>query len=152
MKISRQNLDFDLEKWRDWHVIVIAKPLYGKSALDYYGRFMHGVDNEILKEFATQVNENFETRTLYPKAPVSVIPERYMYFLESTDLKTWLKDFWRNMKEFVELNRTTIHARKILVDLHRDSAPVPDFFLVAVERSFAEYFAEDEVDEIVLMR
>jgi hypothetical protein len=151
MKMSRQNLDFDAEKWRDWHVVVIAKPQYQASALDYYGRFIHGVDTETLHDFAKQVNENFETRTLHPKAPVSAIPERYMQFLESTDLKTWLKDFWRNMKEFVDLNRSSIHAKKILVDLHRDSSLVPDFFLVAVERSFAEYFAEGEVDEIVIM-
>jgi hypothetical protein len=113
---------------------------------------MHGVDTETIEEFATQANENFETRTLYPKAPVSAIPERYFYFIEHTNLIDYLNDFWRNIKEFVEANRTIIHARKILVDLHRDNDPVPDFFLTAAERAFAEYLAEDEVDEIVIMR
>lgn len=152
MKMSRKNMDSNFEQWRDWHVIVIARPLYGMSALDFYGRVMHGVDTETIEEFAKQVNENFETRTLYPKAPVSAIPERYLYFIEHTNLIDYLNDFWRNIKEFVEANRTMIHARKILVDLHRDSDPVPDFFLTAAERAFAEYLAEDEVEEIVLMR
>jgi len=150
MKMSRKDMDGNFEQWRDWHVIVIAKAQFGYAALDFYGRVMHGVDNNILEEFATQVNENFETRTLYPKAPISAIPMRYFQFMEETKLVDWLKDFWRNMKEFADLNKSTIHARKILVDLHRGCDAVPDFFLVAVERSLAEYFSDDEVDEIVI--
>jgi hypothetical protein len=152
MKIARKDPDSNFEQWHDWHVLVIAKPLYGMSALDFYGRVMHGVDTETIEQFAKQVNDNFETRTLYPRAPVSAIPERYMYFIDHTNFIVWLDDFWRNIKEFAEANRTTIHAGKILVDLHRDSDPVPDFFLTAAERAFAEYLAEDEVDEIVIMR
>jgi hypothetical protein len=152
MKISRRDLDYNFEQWRDWHVIVIAKPLYGMSALDFYGRVLHGADTETIEQFAKQVNENSETRTLYPKAPISAVPENYFYFVEHTNLMNYINDFWRHIKEFVELNRTMIHARKILVDLHRDSDPVPDFFLTAAERAFAEYLAENEADEIVIMR
>jgi|GEM_PF-711087 len=151
MKMSRQKIDGNFEQWRDWHKIVLAKAEQGYAAMDFYGRVMHGVDNPTLREFANQVNEKFATLTIYPKAPISSIPLRYMEFMEESSLTKWLNDFWRNMKEFVELNRTQIHARKILVDLHRGCDPVPDFFLTAVEKSFTEYFQEDEVDEIVLL-
>jgi hypothetical protein len=150
MKMSRKDMDGNFEQWRDWHVIVLAKAQFEYAALDFYGRVMHGVDNKILTDFAQQVNEAFETRTLYPTAPISAIPLRYMEFMEQAKLIDWLKDFWRNMKEFVDLNRSAIHARKILVDLHRGCDPVPDFFLTAVEKSFAEYFADDEIDEVVI--
>ena len=151
MKISRKNLDGNFEQWRDWHGIVISKPLYGMSALDFYARVLHGADTETIEGFAALVNETDKTQTLYPKAPVSSIPERYFQFMDQTNLIVHLNDFWRNMKEFVDLNRATIHAKKILVDIHRDGSPVPDFFLTAVERSLAEYLAEGEVDEIVLL-
>ena len=152
MKISRKNLDGNFEQWREWHVIVISKYLQGMSALDFYARVLHGADTETIEGFATLVNETDKTQTLYPKVPVSSIPERYFQFMDQTNLIVHLNDFWRNMKEFAELNRATIHAKKILVDIHRDGSPVPDFFLTAVERSLAEYMAEGEVDEIVLMR
>jgi hypothetical protein len=143
-------MDGNFEQWRDWHKIVLAKAEYGYAALDFYGRVMHGMENQDLRDFANLVNEKFATLTLYPKAPISAVPMRYMEFLDETPLIKWLKDFWRNMKEFSELNKDSIHAKKILVDLHRGCDPVPDFFLTAVERSFAEYFADGDVDEIVL--
>jgi hypothetical protein len=153
MKLSRRDLDFsNVEQWRDWHVITLSKSQYGKSALDFYARVLHGVDTQTIEAFGKEIGESDETRTLYPKAPVSAIPERYLWFVEQTNLTIHLPDFWRNMKEFVEMNRSTIHARKILVDLHRDGSLVPDFFLTAVERSFAEHFKEDEIDEIVIMK
>jgi hypothetical protein len=152
MEISRKNLDSNFEQWRDWHVIVIAKPTLNFSALDFYARVMHGVEIETIEAFATRVNEHFETLTLHPKAPISAIPERYFHFIEDTNLIVHLKDFWRNIKEFVEANRDQIHAKKILVDLHRGSDPVPDFFLTAFERAFQEYLTEGEVDEVVLLR
>jgi hypothetical protein len=150
MKISRKEQDYDFEQWRAWHVLTIAKD--GLSALDIYGRGMHGVDTEIIQRFADQINQDDKAGSLYPKAPVSAIPWRYFGYIEEYDLPTHLDDFRRHIKEFIELNRTKIHAKRILIDFHRDSDPVPDFFLTATERVLKEYAAGNEIDEIVLLK
>jgi hypothetical protein len=150
MKISRKEGDSDFEQWRDWHVLTISK--VGLSALDIYARGMHGVDTETINKFAAQIDRNDEVGSLYPKAPVSAIPWRYFGFIEEFDFPNHMDDFGRHIKEFIELNRTKINARRILVDFHRDSDPVPDVFLKAAEEVFKEYAAENEIDEIVLLK
>ena len=150
MKISRKEQDSDFEQWRDWHILTISKE--GLSALDIYARGMHGVDTEIIHRFAEQINQDDEVGSLYPKAPVSAIPWRYFTFIEEFDFPNHMDDFRRHIKEFIEMNRTKIHARRILVDFHRDSDPVSDVFLIETERVFKEYAAENEIDEIVLLK
>ena len=150
MKIYRKEQDSDFEQWRAWHVLTISK--IGLSALDLYARGMHGVDTEIINKFAAQINRDNAAGTLYPKAPVSAIPWRYFDYLEEYDLLNHLDAFERNLKEFIDLNRDKIHARRILVDFHRDSDPVSNFFLTAAERVLKEYVTGNEIDEIALMK
>ena len=151
MKITTKSIDSDFEQWRGWHIIVIAKALLGHSALDFYARFMHGIDAETINKFADQVNVEDKTATLCPAAPVSAVPVRYFMYTEIVDIPNYVDDFKKNIIEFIELNRTAIKARKILVDLHRDSDPVSYLYLRAAEQTFQEYAADAEIDEIVLL-
>jgi hypothetical protein len=150
MAITRKEQDNNFEQWRDWHVLTMAKPCM--AALELYARGMHGIDIEAVQEFADKVNRNDDVETLYPTAPVTAIPFRYFTYIEEFELPIYLEDFKRHIKEFIELNRTKIHARKILVDFHRDSDNVPDFHLTTTERAFREYLTENEVDEVVVLR
>jgi len=150
MKIYRKEQDNDFEQWRDWHVLTIAKARL--AALELYARGMHGVDLETIKSFSEQINQNDEVGTLYPKAPVSAIPFRHISYTEEYDMANYLDDFRRHIKDFIEINRTKIHARRILVDFHRDAGPVSDFPLTAAERAFKDLLTENEVDEIALMK
>ncbi len=151
MKITTKNIDSDFEQWRGWHIIVIAKALIGHSALDFYARFMHGIDTETIHKFADQVNDQDKTATLYPAAPVSAVPVRYFMYTEIVDIPDYVDDFKKNIREFIEQNRATIKARKILIDLHRDSDPVSYLYLRAAEQTFKEYAVDGEIDEVVLM-
>ena len=150
MKIYRKEQDSNFEQWRDWHVLTISKG--GWAALDLYGRGMHGIDTEIVQGFAARINRDDAVGTLYPEAPVSAIPWRYFDYIEEYDLPNHLDAFRGHIKQFLDLNRTKIHARRILVDFHRDSDPVSEFFLTATERALKEYAAGDEIDEIVLLK
>ena len=144
-------MDSDFEQWRGWHVVVIAKPLLGHSALDFYARFMHGVDTETIHRISDQANDQDRIATLYPAAPVSIVPMRYFTYTEIVDIPNYVDDFKKNIKEFIELNKSTIKARKILVDLHRDSDPVSYLYLRGVEQIFKECAAGDDIDEVVLL-
>lgn len=150
MKMSRRNPDAYFIQWRDWHVLTMAKAR--GAALELYARGVHSLDIEIVDKFSEQVIESDKTGTLYPKAPVSAIPFRYFNYTEEFDIPNYLDDFRDHIKQFLEINRNQIHARKLLVDFHRDSDPVSDFYLTAAERAFTELVDENEFDEIALMK
>jgi hypothetical protein len=151
MKMYRIDPDCDFAKWRDWHVLTIAKA--SGSALEIYAWGVYGVDTETIKKFADRINEKYETDSLYPKAPVSALPFRYFHFVEEDDFfRYYADDFRKHFQQFLEINRTKVKARKILVDLHRDSDPVWDCFLTATEKAVNEFVADDEIDEVALMK
>lgn len=151
MKIWRKDPDNNFGQWRDWHVLTIAKA--SGSALEVYAWGVYGVDLETIVKFVDQINEKNQVACLYPDAPISALPFTYFHFLEEDDFGMYYLDaFNRNMQEFIELNRTKVHARKILVDLHRDSDPVWDCYLTAAEKAFKNFADENDFDEIVLMK
>jgi hypothetical protein len=150
MKMYRTDPDGNFDKWRDWHVITIAKA--SGAALEIYAWGVHHLDLDTIRQFADQVNEKCEALTLYPKAPISALPFRYFKFMDEYDFPQYLDEFRLHLQQVIELNRTQIHARKILVDFHRDSDPVWDCYLYSAEKFFKEFLAEDEVDEIALMK
>jgi hypothetical protein len=150
MNIFLKEPDNDFEQWRDWHVLTMAKPRM--AALELYARGIHGLDLETIQKFADQLNQNGGVETLYPAAPISSIPFRFFTYYEECELPRCLDDFRDHIKAFIEMNRSKIHARKVLVDFHRDSDPVSDFFLTATERAFKDLSAENDFDEIAIMK
>jgi hypothetical protein len=150
MKIYRQDQDNNFEQWRDWHVITVAQERGG--ALELYARSIHGIDPSEIKKFTGEVNEKNEPLTLYPKAPLSALPYRYFNFMEDYDFPYVIDEFRKYIEQWAEINRTEIKARKILVDFHRDSAPVNDCYLTAAERAFPDFMKEGEADIVALMK
>jgi len=51
---------------------------------------------------------------------------------------------------FIEVNRSKIHARKILIDFHVSPETVPESYLSATEEVLRDHANENEFDEIVL--
>jgi len=150
MKMYRTDQDNNFEKWRDWHVLTIAKAR--GAALEVYAWGLYGVDTETLEKLAKQANEKYEACTLYPKAPVSCLPFRYFHFMEEYAFWEYTEDMKNHLRQFLEINRNQVKSRKLLIDFHRDSDPVSDCYLTTAERVFNELVAEDEVDEIALMK
>lgn len=54
MKITCQPQEIDPNRFKDWHKLVVAEA--GFSMLDIYGRHKHGIDTQIIQQFADQVN------------------------------------------------------------------------------------------------
>jgi hypothetical protein len=148
MEITRQNQDTDSERWLDWHILTVAEA--GFSMLDTYGRHKHGVDIETIKSFADQINDRDESGSLYPKAPISAIPRRFFRDIQEDDIPNHLTDFQNHINEFLVANRANIHARKILIDFHVSSAPVPELYITATEEVFRNNAKETEFNEIVI--
>jgi hypothetical protein len=149
VKIYRINPDGNFDKWRDWYVITIAKAR--SAALEVYAWGLYRVDVETIEKFSGEVNESYTAKSLYPKAPVGSVPLRYFSIMEG-DFPKYIDDFRRHMKELIEINRTQVRARKILVDFHRDANSVWECYLAAAEKTIKELLAEDEVDEVALMK
>jgi hypothetical protein len=150
VNINRVAPDNDFGKWRDWYVITIAKTY--NAALEVYAWGLYRVEVADIRKFSEDVNNSYTAKSLYPKAPVGSVPMRYFYIKRDTDIVQYMDDFRRHMKELLDINRTQIHARKILVDFHKDADPVGSSYLDAAETVLKELLAEDEVDEVALMK
>jgi len=148
MKISRMKQDTDSIDWKGWHILTVGEA--GFSMLNIYGQHMHGVDIEIIRRFADQINKRNESGSLHPKAPISAIPRSFFRDIPKDSIKNYIYDFKRHINEFIEANRTKIHARKILIDFHVSPEPVPKLYLEAIEHVFREKANQKDFDEIVL--
>jgi hypothetical protein len=149
VKIYRIGSDNNFDKWRDWYIITVAKA--ENAALGVYAWGLYRVDVETIQKFSDEVNNSYTANSLYPKAPVGSVPMRYFFIGREAYFKQYLDDFRRHMKELIEINRTQIHAKKILIDFHLNIDPVWECYLAAAEKAMEEFLAEDEVDEIALM-
>ena len=118
--------------------------------LDIYARHKHRVTSEVIKKFADQINCREESESLYPLAPISAIPRRFFRSIAEEDIPKHLDKFKEHIDEFIEANRKTIRARKILIDFHVSPKPVSEFYLTATEDVFREKINEGEIDEVVL--
>jgi hypothetical protein len=150
VKIYRIAPDNNFDKWRDWYVITIAKS--HNAALEVYAWGLYRVDVETIEKFSAEVNDSYTANSLYPKAPVSAVPLRYFFIMGEAYFKQYIDDFRRHMKECLEINRTQIHAKKILIDFHRDSNNVWECYLAEAEKAMEEFLADDEVDEVALIK
>jgi len=150
VKIYRIGPDNNFDKWRDWHVITVAKA--DNAALGVYAWGLYRVDVETIRKFSDDVNTSYTAKSLYPKAPISSVPMRYFFIGREAYFNQYIDDFRRHMKEIIEINRNEIHSRKIAVDFHLTIDPVWECYLAAAEETLKELLAEDEVDEIALIK
>ena len=148
MKITRQKQDTNTGQWTCWHILTVAED--GFSMLDIYGRLQRGLDIEVIRNFTDRINERDEAGSLHPQAPISAIPRRFFRDQESsTDLMV-LNEFKRHISEFLEANRKTIRASRILVDFHVSPAPVPYRYIEATEEILRLSGQDSPIEEVVI--
>ena len=118
--------------------------------MDIYGRHKHGLDIEVIREFADGINRRNEPGSLHPKAPVSALPRRYFREIEDSDIPNHIEEFRRDFTEFIAANRQTIQAKQVLIDLHVSPRPVAAQYLLAIEEILENQKDEAGIDEVVL--
>jgi hypothetical protein len=147
MKLTREQQDTTAERWAGWHILTVAEA--GFSMLDIYGRHRHGLDIEVIRQFAAQVNHRDEAGSLHPKAPISAVPQRFFREQENLEDPSIVADLKRHIDEFLDVNETTIHAKRILVDFHVSPAPVPLRYVEAAEQVI-RLRSEGSIQEVVI--
>jgi hypothetical protein len=130
-----------------WHILTVAEA--GFSMLDIYGRRHHGLDIELIRKFADQVNEKDEAGSLHPLAPISAVPNRFFREQERSMTPEIVNDLKRCISEFLVANQTSIHAKRILIDFHVSPAAVPSRYVEAAEEVFRA-FGEGSIDEVII--
>jgi hypothetical protein len=148
MKITCQQQDTTAQKWVDWHILTVAEA--GFSMLDIYGRLNRGLDIDVIRNFADRINKGDESGTLHPRAPISAVPCRFFRDQSDSIDPSVLSDFKRHITEFIEANRRTILASRILVDFHVSPAPVPPRYIEATEEVFRLAGQYTPVAEVVI--
>lgn len=148
MKITRQEQDTTVERWTGWHILTVGEA--GFSMLDIYGRRQHGLDIDVIQSFADRINERDEPGSLHPKAPISAIPHRFFRDQAKSNDSSVLNEFKRHISEFIEANRKTIRASRILVDFHVSPASVPHRYIEATEEIFRLTGQDDLIEEVVI--
>ena len=148
MKITRQKQNSDAAAWRDWHILTVAEA--GFSMLDIYGRHQNQVGTEVIQRFADRVNETNEAGSLHPAAPISAVPRRYFRAPDTISDPDALNDFKSHLRHFLSANESTVRAKRVLIDFHVSSAPVPDRYLDATEQVFREQPCDTILQEVVI--
>ena len=78
-----------------------------------------GMDTDRINQFADLVNERDEAGSLYPLAPVSAIPRRYLREEDNPD------GLVQPLREFLNMNANAIMAGKVAFDMRLCGGPVP---------------------------
>ena len=147
MKLTREQQDTEANRWAGWHILTVAEA--GFSMLDIYGRHQHGLDIEIIRQFADRINERDEAGSLHPRAPISAVPKRFFREQENSRDPAVVNDFKRQILEFLIANQNTIHAQRILIDFHVSPASVPRRYVDAAEE-VVRMHSKDSIQEVVI--
>jgi hypothetical protein len=131
MKLKLEPQDTASNRWSDWHILTVAES--GFSMLDIYGRNQHGLEIEVIRQFADRVNARDEAGSLHPRAPISAVPKRFFREQADSNDPAVMSDFRRHILEFLSANQTTIHAQRVLIDFHVSPASVPTRYVDATE-------------------
>jgi hypothetical protein len=111
------------------HYLVVAED--GFSMLTQYGE-QAGLDRKTIKAFAAEVNRRDEGGSLYPQAPISAIPRRYLRDCGDNSDEAMVNALKTEIQRFLKANAETTKASKIIIDLHVDARPIPmDFITIA---------------------
>jgi hypothetical protein len=108
--------------------------------LNIYGN-QFGLSNDLLEQFAQQVNQRDEAGSLHPRAPISVIPRRYIR--DGAEKEAIQKQ----IAEFISSNERIIRASIILIDFRAGITP---FILEAIKGAMAE-IRSPVIDEIMII-
>lgn len=114
MKIIERNEFGAPLKGSGYHVLTFAET--GFAMLNKYGKEF-GLDIDTIENFSRQVNRMDESGSLYPKAPISAVPRRFIRDNEDSEILS------EQIKEFLKANQDRIKANKLLFDFQAGVAP-----------------------------
>lgn len=147
MNIAREQQDTTVSRWAGWHILTVAEP--GFSKLDIYGRHQHGLEADLIRQFAGRINERDEAGSLHPRAPLSAVPRRFFREQVKSRDPAVINDSKRHVLDFVLANKEEIHAQRILIDFHVSPASVPSRYVDAAEEVLRLH-GQDSIQEVVI--
>ncbi|MDV6345037.1 hypothetical protein [Nitrosomonas sp. Is37] len=138
MRIIKTRSAPESAKSGEYHILTFAET--GFAMLNLYGESF-GIDRDAIENFSRQSNRADESGSLYPKAPISIVPRRYVRDLNDAN------QLANQIIEFLKANQKTIHAKKILFDFR---AGVDKFVIEACEHALKSPYANG-IDEAVII-
>jgi len=138
LRVSRAKESEVRDKLDQFHVLTYAED--GFSPLDIHARRL-GLDRELVKSFASAVNERSSVGSLYPQAPISAVPRELVRDRQDVDELT------ASIGEFLRVNRETIKARRLAFDFRTPS--VPEFTVAALNSAIRAL--ESGLEEILIL-
>lgn len=147
MKLTREQQDTTANRWVGWHILTVAEA--GFSMLDMYGRHQHGLDAEVVRQFADRCNERDEAGSLHPRAPISAVPRRFFREQANNCDPAVVNDLKRHILEFLVANQNVIRAKRVLIDFHVSPASVPSRYVDAAEEVVCLH-GQDSIQEVVI--
>ena len=138
MKISRVNESAFRDDPDQFHVLTYAEE--GFSPLDLHAR-RFGIDRDNLKDFVKSANDLVACATLFPLAPISVVPRELVRDRrDANELAAHIVDFLR-------LNLDAIKSKRLVFDFRTPTVSV--FALEALQLAILEQ--ESGLEEILIV-
>ncbi|CAG0942866.1 hypothetical protein BROC_02032 [Candidatus Brocadiaceae bacterium] len=141
MKIFKTKNVPESVKKGQYHILTFAET--GSSVLDNHAENF-GIDLSLVKQFAEQANETDESGTLYPKAPISIIPSKYIRELDD------VKELQKQIMEFLNANQQIMRSKKIMLDFRTGQDNI-DFINEACQKALKSKFAH-HIEEVIIMK
>lgn len=121
-----------------FHVLTFAET--GFSMLNIYGE-QYGFDRDVIEKFSKQVNAKNESGSLYPKAPISVIPR---HFIREDNYSEALV---HQIQVFLKANQQHIKAKKLLFDFRAGVVP----FVVDAIKIALHCDCVNDLEEVIII-
>ena len=138
MKIIEQETFGQPLKDSGFHVLTFAET--GFAMLNLYAKEF-GIEDKAIENFSVKVNNKNESGSLYPRAPISAVPRRYIRDDGSTEALA------QQIAEFLQANHSRIKAKKLLFDFRAGVAP----FVIKACRMALEGGLVAGVEEVVVI-
>ena len=138
MRIVKRQDAPESAKQGEYHILTFAET--GFAMLNIYGESF-GILREDLEKFSRKANREDESGSLHPKAPISIVPRRYIRDLMDAEKLAG------QIIEFLKANQKTIHAKKILFDFR---AGVDSFVIEACEIALQSQYSNGIEDAIII--
>ncbi|MEI7869376.1 MAG: hypothetical protein WCI11_15920 [Candidatus Methylumidiphilus sp.] len=103
MRIVKRHDAPESARQGEYHILTFAET--GFAMLNIYGEAFCIVRDD-LQKFSMKANREDESGSLHPKAPISIVPRRYIRDLMDAEKLAG------QIIEFLKANQKTIHAKK----------------------------------------
>ena len=140
MKIFKTKNVPELAKKGQYHILTFAEI---GAILDSHAQNF-GVEANMIEKFVEQANETDESGTLYPKAPISVIPKKYLR--ESNNVQ----ELQKQIMEFLNANQQIMRSKRLLLDF-RIGVEDNNFVNEACHKALKSKFAGN-LEEVIIMK